>query len=348
MSDSKQVVLSIDSNSRVPVYKQLMDQVENGIKSGEFISGDVLPSMNELSAKLDISKETAKKAYFLLRDKGVICSTQGKGYYIADAQSNRKMRVLLLFDKLSGIKQTLFNSFATAVGDKADITIYLHNQQVDILEYYLDENLGNFDYYVITPHFPLDPVIQKRVLKALRRIPNRKLIILDRYLSELPGNYGAVYQDFDNDAYDGLSMGLDKLRTVQKLNVIIELSSLYHPLISKAVSRFCEEYGIPYEFYSQVTPDIVRPRETYLILHSQFDMELINLARTARSKGLEPGLDFSIISYNESPMSEIVLGGLTTISADFSQMGRLAAEMIIEGRNFKQKCDFRMSRRNSF
>lgn len=342
------VVLKIDSGSSVPVYKQLIDQVEAGVKDGSFACGDILPSMNELSVMLDISKETVKKAYFLLRDKGIIKSTQGKGYYIADAQTGGKLKILLLFDKLSNIKQTLFNSFASTIGDRADVTIYLHNQRVEILEYYLDGNLGNFDYYVITPHFPLDAAVQKRVLKALRRIPNRKLILLDHYMPELPGNYGAVYQDFENDAYTGLTMGLKKLRHVPKLNVIIELSSLYHPLISKAVSRFCEDNDIPYEFYTQVTPEIVRPKETYLILHSQFDMELINLARAARSLNLKPGRDFGIISYNESPMSEIVLDGLTTISADFVQMGRLAAEMILEGKNMKYKCDFRMTRRNSF
>ena len=342
------VVLKIDNNSRVPVYKQLMEQVESGIKEGYFVSGDILPSMNELSARLDISKETVKKAYFLLRDKGVISSTQGKGYYIAEARQDKKMKILLLFDKLSNIKQILYNSFAATIGDKADVTIYLHNHQVEILEYYLDENLGNFDYYVITPHFPLDPKIQKRVLKALKRIPNRKLIVLDHFQPELHGNFGAVYQDFENDAYSGLMMGLGKLKSVPRLNVIIELSSLYHPMISKAVSRFCEDNGISCNFITQVTPEVVKPKETYLILHSQFDMELINLARVARSLKLKPGKDFSIISYNESPICEIVLDGLTTISADFVQMGRLAAEMILEGKNFKYKCDFRMTRRNSF
>lgn len=342
------IVLSLDNSSPVPVYKQLMDQIESGINGGAFHSGELLPSMNELSAMLDISKETVKKAYFHLRDKGVIYSTQGKGYYIADQTSNRQMRVLLLFDKFSSTKQMLYNSFHDTIGGKADITIYLHNQQINLLEYYLDENLGKFDYYVITPHFPLDPETQKRVLKALRRIPNRKLIIMDNYLPELPGNYGAVYQDFENDAYYGLAMGVKKLKKVPKLNVVIELSSLYHTMISKAVSRFCEENEIPYEFYTQVTPQIVKPKEVYLILHGQFDMELINLARAAKSQKLKPGRDFGIISYNESPMSEIVLDGLTTISVDFVQMGRLAAEMILDGKLFKQKCDFRMIHRNSF
>lgn len=342
------IVLTIDNTSPSPVYKQLMDQIESGVNDGVFHNGELLPSMNELSARLDISKETVKKAYFLLRNKGVINSIQGKGYYIADRHDTHKMKVLLLFDKFSSTKQILYNSFYEAIGGQADITIYLHNQQVELLEYYLDENLGKFDYYVITPHFPLDTETQKRVQKSLRRIPNRMLIMLDNRMRDLPGNYGAVYQDFENDAYHGLTMGVKKLKKVPKLNVVIELSSLYHTQISKAVTRFCDENGIPYEFYTQVTPKIVKSKEVYLILHGQFDMELIKLARAAKSLKLKPGRDFGIISYNESPMSEIVLDGLTTISADFVQMGHLAAEMILQGKLFKQKCDFRMTRRNSF
>ena len=126
------IVLSLDNTSPVPVYKQIMDQIESGINDGAFHSGELLPSMNELSSRLDISKETVKKAYFHLRDKGVIYSTQGKGYYIADRSDSHKMRVLLLFDKFSSTKQILYNSFYEAIGGKADITIYLHNQQIDL------------------------------------------------------------------------------------------------------------------------------------------------------------------------------------------------------------------------
>ncbi len=254
------IVLSLDNSSPVPVYKQLMDQIESGINGGAFHSGELLPSMNELSSLLDISKETVKKAYFHLRDKGVIYSTQGKKVTTSRIRPATGRCVCSSFSTSSAAPSRCFyNSFHDTIGGKADITIYLHNQQINLLEYYLDENLGKFDYYVITPHFPLDPETRKGVLKALRRIPNRKLIIMDNYLPELPGNYGAVYQDFENDAYYGLAMGVKKLKKVPKLNVVIELSSLYHTMISKAVSRFCEENEIPYEFYTQVTPQIVKP-----------------------------------------------------------------------------------------
>ena len=58
--------------------------------------------------------------------------------------------------------------------------------------------------------------------------------------------------------------------------------------------------------------------------------------------------DVFIISYNDFALNDVVLGGLTTISADFAEMGRLAAQMIITGKLEKVHCPFRMNRRHTF
>ena len=336
--------IKIDHESQVPVYKQIVGQVEALVRSGEYAEGCLLPSMNELSAMLDISKETVKKAYSILRNKGFIDARQGKGFYVSAAEVSAKMSVLVLFDKLSNYKQVLFNSFAGEIGDAAEITIRLHNQNVELLEYYIEENLDLFDYYVITPHFPLDAASQKRVLKILTRIPNRKLILVDHWMKELPGNYGAVYQDFANDAYEGLGYGLKKLKTCSRFNVV----SLYYASVGEAVERFCRDNDIAVEFHTEITPEIIREKEVYLILNSQYDLGLIELVRRARELNFRVGRDISIISYNESPINEIILNGLTTISTDFRQMGVLVARMILEKSLSKVKCDFQMICRNTF
>ena len=77
--------IKIDHESQVPVYKQIVGQVEALVRSGEYAEGCLLPSMNELSAMLDISKETVKKAYSILRNKGFIDARQGKGFYVSAA-----------------------------------------------------------------------------------------------------------------------------------------------------------------------------------------------------------------------------------------------------------------------
>ena len=339
--------IQIDPGSKTPLYKQLLAQFENAIHDGTLAPGALLSSMNDLSARTGISKETVKKTYGILAEKGLVVPKQGKGFYVKDGDSDAKLSVLVLFDKISVYKQTLFNSLAQTLGDKAELTILTHNQSLELLEYYLDNYLDRYDYYVVTPHFPLDEASQKRAMRLMARIPNRKLIMLDRLLPGYAGNYGAVYQDFENDVYYGLTQGLDRFLPSSRLKVITMPTSLYGALVRKGVERFCAEHGIPVEYMTQTPPHISKG-DTFLILNSQLDSGLASLARQIKSQNLAIGKDVRIISYNEFDLYEIVLGGLTTISSDFRQMGRLAGEMILEKKPAKIHCDFHLTRRSTF
>lgn len=336
----------LESGSKAPIYKQLVEQFEDAIRSGKLQAGEQIPSMNDFAVKMGISKETVKKTYGILREKGLLIPQQGKGFYVAEANERSKPKVLVLFDKLSIYKEVLFNSLAEELGENADITILTHNQNPDLFTYYLDTYLDKFDYYVITPHFPLDDKSQAIAKKLISRVPNRKLIMVDHWLQNYTGNYGAVYQDFENDIYEGLKQGLDKLQGTS-LKVIILPSSLYGPMVCKGVERFCMEYNIPIE-YMTAAPEHINKNETYLVINSQLDSGLAALARRIKEQNLEVGKDVFIISYNEFDLNEVVLNGLTTVSTDFKQMGKTVATMILNRKSWKVHCDFNMTRRGTF
>ena len=339
--------VKLSHEEKTPIYKQLVEQFEDAIRSGELTAGEQIPSMNEFAAKYNISKETVKKVYCILRDKGLLIPCQGKGFFVDEQSDINKPRVLVLFDKLSIYKEVLYNSLVEELGENADITILMHNQNLELFTYYLDTCLDRYDYYVISPHFPLDEKSQALAAKLLARIPNRKLIMVDHWLKKVPGNYGAVYQDFENDVYDGLAQGLDRLRNVSRLRVITLPSSLYGDIIAKGVVRFCKEYGVECDFIESA-PDYIAPNEAFLVLNSQLDSGLAALARRIKEQNLNVGQDVFIISYNEFELYEIVLNGLTTISTDFKQMGRIAAQMILSRTSSKVHCDFSMTRRATF
>lgn len=339
--------INLETGAKSPIYKQLVEQFEDAIRAGKYQPGEQIPSMNEFAMQLGISKETVKKTYGILREKGLLIPQQGKGFYVADVTENSKPRVLVLFDKLSIYKEVLYNSLAEELGENAEITILTHNQNLELFTYYLDTYLDKFDYYVISPHFPLDEKSQAIATKLISRIPNRKLIMVDHWLQNYAGNYGAVYQDFENDVYDGLKLGLEKLQSMSALKVIILPSSLYGPMICKGIDRFSMEFGIPVEYLNSA-PDHINENETYLIINSQLDSGLAALARRIKEQNLQVGKDVFIISYNEFDLNEVVLNGLTTISTDFKQMGHTAATMILNRKSWKVHCDFTMTRRGTF
>ena len=339
--------LHIDKAGKEPIYKQIVQQVERAMHDGRLKAGEQIPSMNELASWMNISRETVKKAYGILVERELIVPKHGKGFYAADPLSAGRLQILFIIDKFSVYKQILFNSFVRTVGDKAEVTIVNHNQSLDLLEYYLDDNLDNFDYYVVTPHFPLDEASQQRAHKQISRIPNRKLIMLDRLLPDFPGNFGAVYQDFENDIHDGLMQGLKTLRRTAMLRVITLPSSLYGQAIRKGIERFATEQQVRVEFLTSA-PDDIRPGDAFLVLNSQLDAGLVSLVRKIQEAGLQVGRDVFIISYNEFDMNELILGGLTTVSTDFAEMGRLAAQMILERKPHITHCPFRLTRRSTF
>ena len=86
-------LFNIDVNLHTPIYKQLLSEFERLIEAGELRVGECLPSMNELSAQLNISKETVKKVYSILRERGIIESIHGKGFFVLSRQEKRKLKI---------------------------------------------------------------------------------------------------------------------------------------------------------------------------------------------------------------------------------------------------------------
>jgi DNA-binding LacI/PurR family transcriptional regulator len=55
----------------------------------------------------------------------------------------------------------------------------------------------------------------------------------------------------------------------------------------------------------------------------------VNVVKKSREQGLELGKAVGLISYNDTPLKEILADGITTISTDFEHMGKRIAELIL-------------------
>jgi len=67
------------------------------------------------------------------------------------------------------------------------------------------------------------------------------------------------------------------------------------------------------------------------------DQDLIELLKISIARRWEPGRDFGIISYDDTPLKEILSGGISVISTDFKKMGETAAVMIKSKINEKRE-----------
>ena len=76
-------MFQIDNLSHVPVYEQLIRQVENYVLTGILREGDKLPSVRTLAASLTINPNTIQKAFAELDRRGITRSVPGKGSFIS-------------------------------------------------------------------------------------------------------------------------------------------------------------------------------------------------------------------------------------------------------------------------
>ncbi len=74
--------IQILTNSDVPIYKQIREQVRTAILKGQLQTGEQLPSARQLATNLGINMLTVHKAWNELRQEGLIESRRGEGMFV--------------------------------------------------------------------------------------------------------------------------------------------------------------------------------------------------------------------------------------------------------------------------
>jgi len=340
--NEKHLVFDIDESRKTPKYLQVIDCISNAIKQGKLHKGDKILSINECSNEHFLSRDTVQKAYEILEQRGIICAIKGKGFYINRTDIATKYRVLLLFNKISNYKKQIYNSFIETMGDNAVVDLKIHHCNTKVLEGLILDNLYDYDYFVVMPHF------YENIAKAynlILKIPPEKLIIVDKDLCYVDKKYAAVFQDFRNDIIEALETGLQILKKYTKLILVFPKMVSYPVEIITGFRNFCLQNDYEKEVLCEIKPDtVISKGETYIVIE---ETDLVQLIKNCNSKKLRVGKDVGIISYNDTPLKEILMEGITVLSTDHSKMGKTAAQLILENKQEKIKNPFTLILRKS-
>ncbi len=343
------IEIRIDQESRIPKYRQIVNSIITDIERGALLVGQRVPSINEISEEYYLSRDTVEKAYNVLKEKQIIVSAKGKGYYVARNLLPSKVNVLFLLNKLSSYKLRIYNSFVNSLGHQAQVDLTIYHCDPKLLLNALKENMGRYDHYVVMPHFKDDNQnhqnTSQEVIETLEKIPTDKLLILDKYIPELKGEIASVYQDFKMDIYEALEEGSETLRSYKKLILVYPRKTVYpYPVeILYGFQKFCTDYNFDFEVLDEIYQDMeLRTEDAYIIIE---ESDLVNLVKQVRDKKFILGQDVGVISYNDTPLKDLL--GITVISTDFQVMGETAAYMILKKKRELVKNVFRFINRNS-
>jgi GntR family transcriptional regulator len=78
------LIFSLDTANGVPIYRQIIQQIEYAILSGRMRPGDKLPTIRALAVELKTNPNTIAKAYGELEIRGVLATQVGSGTYVLD------------------------------------------------------------------------------------------------------------------------------------------------------------------------------------------------------------------------------------------------------------------------
>ena len=334
-------LIQVDPYSSTSKYLQIVNAVLKEIEKGTIQSGDNMPSINELSIELDIARDTVERGYKQLWQMGVIKAVPRKGYFIENTDFRRELKVFLLFNKLSTPKKQVYDALVNELGDKAGIDFYIYNNDFHLFKRLLSGNKEPYTHYVIIPHF-LDG--GERAYEVIDKIPKEKLILLDKLLPDVTGEYGAIYIDYEQDIYQALAEALEHLVKYHTIKLIFPKNSYYPVEIKQGFAHFCQDNAFSYKIISNIQNEPIKPGEVYI---NMIEEDLVTLIEKIQPTSLKIGNQVGIISYNETPFKRVILNGITTISSDFYEMGLMTARSILSGFTEKQKVPFRLTMRPS-
>jgi DNA-binding transcriptional regulator YhcF (GntR family) len=333
--------LTIDEGSKIPKYQQVVDTIVSDIELGIVKVGDKIPSINETSEEYYLSRDTVEKAYKILRKRGIITAVRGKGFYVSSTGKNEERRVLLMFNKLSDHKKTVYNSFVKNVGDGFTVDLQVHNGDCRTLEKIIIESLGRYDYYVLMPHLRQET---ESIKSAINKIPKERLILLNKDMEGIDGDYGCVFEDFELDIHQALYTGINKIKNYNKLILVFPPDNYYCCGIQKGFTNFCDAEGFSYEVIERAGAREVTEGELYIVID---EIDVVELIKKANALSLQLGTDVGIITYNDTPFKEILAGGISVLTTDFNRMGETLADMIKNRKRNKIKNPFTLIVRNS-
>jgi GntR family transcriptional regulator len=81
---NKKLMLQIDFRSGLPIYTQIVNQVQAQVVSGILKHGDQLPTVRALAEELRVNFNTVARAYRILDEARIISTQQGRGTYITE------------------------------------------------------------------------------------------------------------------------------------------------------------------------------------------------------------------------------------------------------------------------
>lgn len=318
-------------------HEQLVQGIINAINDKLIQRGDMLPSVNNLIKELGFARETIAKGYKELVSRGIVESKNRIGFYVATENTESNLRIALIIFAFDSFQEVFYKTFRDSLGQPAQIDIFFHHNNIDVLESIVASVRGKYGMYVVAP------IPHKRTAGILGTLPMNKFLMIDRF-QPLAEEFSYVVQEFERSSYAAFS---ELAPSIKKFRGMIH----YHrpasdtPIeILDAYKKFVKNFKINSVIRTEYIPGSIEKGYVYFTINNA---ELWQMLKDAKAKGFRLGKDVGVLSHNDEVVKEIIFDGITTYSTDFSVMAEKAAEFVLNRERIQEVIPTVLLRRGS-
>ncbi|WP_054958125.1 GntR family transcriptional regulator [Paenibacillus dakarensis] len=340
-----------------PLYLVIMEDLKARILSGEYKADEQLPTEVELAEQSGVSRITSKRALIELEREGLIYRRRGSGSFVKKQ------------DSPGTISEGGFGAMNSSPNPIISMILpYLATHEADFIQgasnyldskgYYLSIHSSNWDktkekeLLLRIPKYgssgiilyPMSTTINIDVLHALYW-NNYPVVLIDQYVESLP--LTSVVSDNQAGGYLAASklieMGHERIAFVSSISIE------YRSSVRDRYQGYCmalRENQIPIdpelvitdfyreadesnqaEFYKDLVSRISELGVT--AIQVEHDHLAVDLLRGARELGISVPEELSIVGFDDHIISRLVEVPITTVSQNYSEIGKRAAEQIV-------------------
>ncbi|EFI84110.1 GntR family transcriptional regulator [Listeria grayi] len=109
-------MFELDNKSRLPIYEQIVNEMQAQVVKGILEPGDRVPSIRELAALLGINPNTVSKAYQELERLEILSTVKGRGTFITE-QTGKMLSEKTLLDAKKRLKEAVIHLKALGISE---------------------------------------------------------------------------------------------------------------------------------------------------------------------------------------------------------------------------------------
>ncbi|MFC7682155.1 GntR family transcriptional regulator [Paenibacillus sp. GCM10028914] len=340
-----------------PLYLVIMEDLRTKILNGEFKPDQQLPTEVELAEQSGVSRITSKRALIELEREGLIYRKRGSGSYV---KKQEKDNILPEFTAMNSNPNPIISMILPYSSTNELEYIQGASDYLDSKGYYLSIHYSNWDknkekeLLLRVPKigsrgiilYPMSTMINIDILNALYW-NNYPMVMIDQYIESLP------VTSVVSDNLDGGYLATRKLIELEhkRIAFVSSISIEYRSSVRDRYQGYCKalrDHDIPVDpeliitdFYEEAdkhqdSNEFYKSMVSHLLnigvtaIQAEHDHLAVDLLRSAIDMGVRIPEQLSIIGFDDHMISRLVEVPITTISQDCNEIGRRAAELIVQ------------------